>query len=227
MKTILNLLIIVGISFSAFAQSEEKLEDKLSDVAQVLTEMQELPEQKVPAAILNRAEGIMIIPNVIKGGLVVGGRHGKGIAMVKNDDGEWSNPIFVNITGGSVGWQIGAQSTDVILVFKSSDKLKNFKKSEFTLGADAAVAAGPVGRQVSAATDISFDAEVYSYSRSRGVFAGISLEGSSIKLNENANKTFYGEKLSPENIYFNQELKTGARVSQIKVKLANMENEVK
>lgn len=223
--TFCSIILLIAISISGFAQSKAKVEEKLADVVTVLTEMQALPEQEVPAAILNRAEAVMIIPKVIKGGLVIGGRHGKGIALIKNDRGEWSNPIFVNISGGSVGWQIGAQSTDVILVFKSSKKLEKFEKNEFTLGADAAVAAGPVGRQVGAGTDISFDAEVYSYSRSRGIFAGVSLEGSSINLNENAIKTYYGRVLSPQQIYFNKGLKVSQRVSQIKQKLHIMENE--
>ena len=223
MKSVFFALIFTISSFSLYAQDNEKWDEKLEDVYSVLKEMNKLPESKVPAAIMNEAEGIMVIPKVIKGGLLVGGRHGKGVAMIKNEQGQWSNPVFVNITGGSIGWQIGAQSTDIILVFKRSDKLEDFEKNEFTLGADAAVAAGPVGRQVSAGTDITFEAEVYSYSRSRGVFAGISLEGSSIKLNESANEDFYGAKLSPQKIYFNEKFTNKELLLKINEQLFAME----
>jgi len=224
MKKIFLMFAITFLVFNLKAQNKEKWEEKLDDVIDVLEEMNDLPEaeNKVPGAIINEAEAIMVIPKVIKGGLVVGGRHGKGIAMIKNEAGHWGNPVFVNLSGGSIGWQIGAQSTDVILVFKRSDKLKDFKKNEFTLGADAAVAAGPVGRQVGAGTDITLEAEVYSYSKSRGVFAGISLEGSSIKLNEKANKSFYGKSLEPQEIYFNSDIKQNGRIKKIKVQLKRM-----
>lgn len=223
MKRVFFISILVLSALVLNAQDKEKWEDKLEDVYDVLKEMNKLPESKVPAAIMNEAEGIMVIPKVIKGGLVVGGRHGKGVAMIKNKSGNWSNPVFVNITGGSIGWQIGAQSTDIILVFKRSDKLEDFEKSEFTLGADAAVAAGPVGRQVGAGTDITFEAEVYTYSRSRGVFAGISLEGSSIKLNEKANESYYGSNLSPQKIYFNRKYSKKEIIGQIGKQLLAME----
>ena len=121
----------------------------------------------------------MIVPRVIKAGLVVGGRFGRGVVLVRNGKGCWSNPAFVTLTGGSVGWQIGVQSTDLVLVFKNrktADRLLH-GKDKLTLGADAAVAAGPLGRQAEAGTDARLHAEIYSYSRSRGLFAGISLKG--------------------------------------------------
>ncbi len=220
-------LVATFLMFAALleAQNKQKWEEKLNDVHNVLEEMNKLPESQVPAAIMNEAEAIMIIPRVIKGGLLVGGRHGKGVAIIRSESGQWSNPVFVNITGGSIGWQIGAQSTDIILVFKRSDKLKYFEKSEFTLGADAAIAAGPVGRQVGAGTDITFEAEVYSYSRSRGIFAGISLEGSSIQLNEKANETFYEQSSVPQKIYFNRKFDRLPGIPKIKKQLLLMEQE--
>jgi lipid-binding SYLF domain-containing protein len=131
---------------------------------------------------------------VIKVGFVVGGRHGRGVLLIREKRTGWSNPVFVSITGGSVGWQIGAQSTDVILVFKSMKSIDGIMKGKFTLGADAAIAAGPVGRRAEAATDVQLKAEIYSYSRSRGLFAGVSVEGAALQIDDEANADFYGKE---------------------------------
>ena len=131
---------------------------------------------------------------LVKLGFIVGGRHGTGVLLVRDKEGKWSSPLFVSITGGSIGWQVGAQSTDVLLVFKSRKSVEGIKKGKFTLGADAAVAAGPVGRSVEAATDVKLKAEIYSYSRSRGLFAGISLEGAALQIDADANASFYGKE---------------------------------
>ncbi len=175
------------------SQDNEGEVEKVEKALTVMKEINAKPESGIPAKLLKRAQAIIIVPNVIKGGFIVGGRHGKGIALIKDKGGNWSDPTFINLTGGSIGFQAGAQSIDVILVFKSSQKIRDIEKSEFTLGADAAVAAGPVGRQVSAGTDITMDAEVYSYSRSRGLFAGVSLDGSSLKINEKSNWVYYNK----------------------------------
>jgi lipid-binding SYLF domain-containing protein len=149
--------------------------------------------QAIPQSMLADAQAIAIIPNVVKGGFVIAGRFGRGVVMVKNPDGNWRAPIFVTFTGGSVGWQAGLQSTDIVLVFKNRKGIETMLSGrEFTLGADASVAAGPVGRQTSAGTDIKLNAEVYSYSAARGLFLGVALDGSVLKVDNRADAVYYG-----------------------------------
>ncbi len=177
---------------NSYAMSEGTL--KIQEATEVIEEILRIPEKGIPPALLRNAEGIAIIPGVVKIGFVLGGRHGKGIIMIRNENGQWTNPAFVSITGGSLGWQIGAKSTDIILVFKTKKSVTNIMKGKFTLGADAAVAAGPVGRTAGAATDAQLKAEIYSYSRSRGLFAGVSLDGSAISIDYDSNIEYYGER---------------------------------
>ena len=160
---------------------------------EVLEEISAIPEKGIPPSLLHDAHGIAVVPGVIKVGFVVGGRHGRGVLLIRDDRGGWSNPVFVTLTGGSVGWQIGAQSTDIILVFKSGKSIDGIMNGKFTLGADAAIAAGPVGRRVEAATDAQLKAEIFSYSRSRGLFAGVSVEGAALQIDDDANADFYGK----------------------------------
>ena len=168
-------------------------EAKINEVSEVLGELNRIPERNIPAKLLRNAEGIAIIPAVVKVGIVIGGRYGKGILSIRKKDKTWSDPIFLSLKGGSIGWQIGAQSTDVILVFKTRKSLDGILKGKFTLGADAAVAAGPVGRSAEAATDTKLKAEVYSYSRSRGLFAGIALDGAALDIQNKDNANYYGD----------------------------------
>ncbi len=149
--------------------------------------------QAIPHALLEHARGIVIIPHVIKAGFVVGGRHGRGVVLARDKNGVWSNPSFVTLTGGSIGWQVGVQSTDIVLVFKTHRGLERVLhgKGKLTLGADVAIAAGPVGRQAEADTDGKLRAEIYSYSRSRGLFAGLSLEGAGLVADNDATAAFY------------------------------------
>lgn len=165
--------------------------EKVNDAIEVVEEMIEIPEEGIPEALLDKAYGIAIIPKVIKAAWVVGGRFGKGVLLVRDERGQWGNPCFIRIAGGSVGWQIGVQSVDVILVFKRRKSIESITEGKITLGADAAVAAGPVGRRAEVSTDIELEAEIYSYSKSRGLFAGISFEGSAIQIDEEANADFY------------------------------------
>jgi lipid-binding SYLF domain-containing protein len=158
----------------------------------VLNEIMAVPAKQIPQSMLADAHGIAVIPNVIKGGFVVGVRHGKGIVVVRDPSGGWRPPMFLSMTGGSVGWQAGLQSTDVVLVFKSQKSIDGLMSGKFTVGADAAAAAGPVGRQASAATDTRLGAEIYSYSRSRGLFAGVSLDGSALQIEAAENQAYYG-----------------------------------
>jgi lipid-binding SYLF domain-containing protein len=165
---------------------------KINAATEVVQEIIAAPEGISPT-LLGNAYGIVIIPGTIKLGFIFGGQYGSGIAMIRNDDGTWSNPSFVYIGGGSFGLQIGAVSSDIILVFKTQKSVMGMAKGNFTLGGDAAVAAGPVGRRAVALTDWQLKAEIYSYARSRGFFAGISLDGSVLAIDVSANEDFYGK----------------------------------
>ncbi len=174
---------------SLMAQSKEDMIVQAS--TGVLNEIMAVPLSSIPESMLSDAQGLVIIPNMVKGGFVVGGRHGRGVLLVRDEQQNWHAPVFVSMTGGSIGWQVGVQTTDVILVFKTRQSVQGILNGKFTLGADAAAAAGPVGRQAAAATDGKLKAEIYSYSRSRGLFAGVSIDGSVLQLDQIANATFY------------------------------------
>ncbi len=176
---------------SAFAQTaDQSREDaRLITATQVLEELRATPDTNVPDWLMQRAYGVAVIPEVIKGAFIFGGRYGNGALSIRDAAGRFSNPIFITLTGGSVGWQVGATSTDVVLVFATARSVENFARGKFTLGADASVAAGPVGRQGEAAAGIN--AEIYSYSRSRGLFAGVALDGTVIAFDRHANDAFY------------------------------------
>ena len=164
----------------------------VQNAAEVLDDWAKLKMDGIPANLVKEAQGIAIIPKVLKAGLIVGGRGGHGVVMARLPDGTWGDPVFVNFGGGSVGFQVGVESTDLILVFKNRNSLDRIMqgKAKVTLGADAAVAAGPVGRQVAAATDAKAEAEVLSYSRSRGLFAGVALDGAVLRADPNQNAAF-------------------------------------
>jgi lipid-binding SYLF domain-containing protein len=204
MRTLKNLFVaslflgVLPIAVPAFAAADEA--DKLAGSSEVLEKITAIPEQSIPPALLRDAHGLAVIPGVIKAGFVVGGSYGKGVLTVRNKEGRWSPPLFITLKAGSLGWQIGAQSTDVVLVFKTAKSVDGIVKGTFTLGADAAVAAGPVGRRGEAATDAELKAEILSYSRSRGLFAGVSLEGSSVGIDHGSNKDFYGKEVHPADI---------------------------
>lgn len=222
LKIALILFNIGLFSFSlAWAQENKKTQERIVRAIDVLDDLTKDAEGGIPPALFEYAEGIAIIPNVIKAGLVVGGRHGKGIVMVKDEKGNWSNPGFINISGGSVGLQIGAQSADIILLFRDRSTVEKIRNSDITLGGNAAVAAGPVGREVSASTNIKFQAEVYSYARTRGLFAGISLDGSVLSVNKRSNRDFYGESKDLDEI-FNSKPSKEASIRKLKKRLADM-----
>ena len=193
------IAVLLTAGTSAAATREEK---RVGDAADVIEQLTRIPEKSVPPALLSRAYAVAVIPNVVKAAFGLGARRGKGIIVVRQDDNSWSNPAFVTLTGGSVGWQVGAQSTDVILVFKTRKGVDGIENGELTLGADASVAAGPIGRSTAISTDIEFQAEVYSYSRSRGLFAGLALEGAGVTMDRKANAAFYGSSsMTPERIF--------------------------
>lgn len=166
----------------------------VNSAVETLREIAAIPEQGIPPHLLRDARGVAVVPGLIKVGLIIGARHGRGVVMVRKETGAWSNPVFVTLTGGSLGYQVGAQSTDIVLVFKSEKSVDGLLGGKFTLGADAGVAAGPVGRRAEAATDAQLKSEIYSYSRSRGAFAGVSLEGSAFLIDDESNAAYYGKE---------------------------------
>lgn len=199
-KSLVFLLCLISSHFALAGTSETELVS-LSD--EVLRDIMTIPERSIPPKLLSEAQAIAIIPEVIKVGLVVGGRYGRGIIVIKDPTTQaWSDPVFLKLKGGSVGLQLGAQSSDLILVFKNKRGLKSLMSGKFTLGADAAIAAGPVGRNAAAATDVKLQAEILSYSRSRGLFAGLSLDGTSLDIDHRSNALFYErERVSSAEIF--------------------------
>ena len=188
-------------AFAGPAQAGVKEDTKANDAARVLAEIMRIPETSVPSKMFSEAHAIAVFPDVVKAGLVIGGRRGKGLISVRSADGTWSNPSFVTLTGGSIGFQAGVQSSDVILVFRSPRGVDNIVNGKFTLGADAAVAAGPVGRTAQASTDGQLKAEIYSYSRSRGLFAGVALDGAVLSIDDDANAASYGPNITPRAVF--------------------------
>lgn len=215
------LLLCAGLFLNVSTYAQEKEQKKIGAATSVLSDFSKMKES-IPSELLAVTQGIIIVPHLINAGLVVGGKRGKGIAMVKKADGTWSDPVFVTMTGGSIGAQIGVQSVDLVLVFRHSKSLTEIKKSSFTLGGDLSVAAGPVGRSSTANTDYKLEAEVYSYSRSKGLFAGISLNGASLDIDAAANTSFYGKPASAHSI-FTSSAKPSAEVKDLKLKLASMQ----
>jgi lipid-binding SYLF domain-containing protein len=181
---------IIKPSSVAFGQFAE--EGTVQAAAAVLNSTMSTPLSRIPQAMLTDAHAVAIIPNVIKGSFVIGARRGRGLLFVRESDGVWHAPIFITLTGGNIGWQVGVQSSDIILVFKTRRSVDGILSGKLTLGADAAAAAGPVGRQGGIATDARLAAEIYTYSRSRGLFAGVSIDGSVLRMDPVATGVYYG-----------------------------------
>jgi lipid-binding SYLF domain-containing protein len=173
--------------------------DRLTDAARVLDEVLAAPDKGVPEAIIDKAQAIVVIPSTVKGALLIGAQRGKGVMSAKTAAG-WSAPAFVTLTGGSIGLQIGGQATDIVLVVVNERGIENLAQNTFKIGGDASVAAGPVGREATASTDYKLQAQILSYSRSRGLFAGVSLAGSTIRADRDANEKIYGVGYSTKNI---------------------------
>ncbi|GHH61045.1 lipid-binding SYLF domain-containing protein [[Pseudomonas] boreopolis] len=197
-----RLALLLSLAFAAgHAAAGPEEDQRARNAVRVLTEIQEIPEQAIPDKLLDEARAIVVIPDTLKAGLVIGGRRGHGLMSVKNPDGSWSQPSFVKLTGGSIGFQAGVQSSDVVLVFRNDRSLDNIVNGKFTLGADAGVAAGPVGRNAAAATDGQLKAEIWSWSRARGLFAGVALDGAVLQIDNAANLDVYGTGSTPRMIF--------------------------
>lgn len=194
------LLLTAALAATAPAFAGPQEDQRSRNAIRVLAEIQNIPEQAIPDKLLDEARAVVVIPDTIKAGLVIGGRRGHGLMSVKTPDGSWSNPVFIKLTGGSIGFQAGVQSSDVILVFRNDRSLDNIVNGKFTLGADAGVAAGPVGRSAAAATDGQLKAEIWSWSRARGLFAGVALDGAVLQIDDAANLEAYGPGTTPRMI---------------------------
>ena len=184
------LLMFTGISPAALADA--KTDQRLNDSRQVFESFSNLTEQSIPTWLLERAYGIVVVPRVVKVALSLGGRGGRGVMAVRNPDGTWSDPVFVTLAGVNIGFQFGVQSSDVVLVLMSRQSVEGIAGGKVTLGGDASVAAGPLGRAASASTDATFKAQVLSYSRNEGLFAGVALDGTVISIDDSSNATAYG-----------------------------------
>jgi len=166
----------------------------INDAIEVLRELSRGPDSQIPDYLLARAEAVVVIPSLLKGGFVVGAKHGKGIiSTYDRTTNTWSNPGFVNMTGGSIGWQIGVEAVDLVLLVMNRRGVDELLEDRFTLGGNLSVAAGPVGRTAAAATDAQFAAQILAYSRSKGLFAGATLEGAALHSNDDSNEALYGQ----------------------------------
>ncbi len=176
---------------------DEDQRELVDDAAEVLAEIMEAPDKDIPVELLEEAKGIAVIPNVVKGAFLVGGRWGKGLMLDRNTDGSWSTtPSFIQVGGASYGFQAGVQATDLVLVFTSEDAVEAMLDGKLELGGDVAVAAGPLGRRAEIGTDTKLSGPIYSYSRTKGVFAGVSLEGAVITIDDSANEKIYGKGIT-------------------------------
>jgi len=198
MKRLAVLILFVSlcdISFAADEQKDSKAVDRVQAAAEVLDQIQSAPDSGIPRNVLGSAECIAVVPSMLKGGFVFGGKYGRGLASCRTAKG-WSAPAFFMIGGGSFGFQIGGQAVDLVMLIMNNDGMQHLLSSQFALGADASVAAGPVGRHAEGNTDWKLRAQVLTYSRARGVFAGVSLNGARISFDKNSTREFYGHMVT-------------------------------
>lgn len=203
-KTVLLAVLLAAVESIQMAAAGQRENKRAETAVDVLRTVMSTPDRRIPEALLEQAHAIAVVPDLVKAGLVVGGRHGRGLVSIRTPDGTWSNPCFISITGGSFGFQAGVQSSDIVLVFRTARGVDTLVNGKFTLGADASVAAGPVGRQGQASTDGQLKAEILAYARTRGLFAGIALDGSVMSIDREANESVYGNDTTPRQIFENR-----------------------
>jgi lipid-binding SYLF domain-containing protein len=200
LKRILAVTILIGIaSLTAVASDRDDDVNRTQKAAQVFKEIMNTPDQGIPSNLLESAKCIAIIPGDKKFAFVFGGSYGRGLATCRTGHG-WSAPMFVAIDSGSVGYQIGGSSTDIVMLFMNDHALQSLMSDKFKVGADASVAAGPVGRNAAAGTDLKLNAEILSYSRSKGIFAGVSLDGAVMQADKSGDKAMYGDDVNRHEI---------------------------
>ena len=199
MKNLVLLILFASFCSVAFAADNQARESKAADrvqaAAEVLNEIQGAPDSGIPREILGKAECVAVVPSMLKGGFIVGAKYGRGLASCRTTKG-WSAPAFFITTGGSVGFQIGGQAVDLVMLIMNNDGMQHLLSSKFELGADASVAAGPVGRHAEGNTDWKMRAQVLTYSRARGIFAGVSLNGAVVKQDKDSTREFYGHMVT-------------------------------
>jgi lipid-binding SYLF domain-containing protein len=192
-RAILVAIALLCLALAApLARADSRTDQRLEESRAVFESFTFLTEQSIPTWLLERSYGVIVLPRVIKGALILGGRGGRGVMAVRNPDGSWSHPVFVTLGGANIGFQWGVQSTELVLVLMSQRSVEGIAGGKVTLGADASVAAGPVGRAAAAATDATFKAQVLSYARNEGIFIGVSLDGSIISVDDGWNALAYG-----------------------------------
>jgi len=191
------MLFVLATSVPAWAS---EYSERAMNAAKVLTEVMQIPDNGIPDELMEHAVAVAVIPHMVKGAFGLGGTYGKGLVSHREPGGKWSAPSFIEIGGGSFGLQLGVQAADLVLVFTSDDGFKGLLDGKIKLGVDAAVAAGPVGRKAEVGTDVLLKSPVFSYSRSKGLFAGISLEGAAVTIDDSANKKVYGKEVTGHDI---------------------------
>ena len=199
MKSLVLLTLFASLCTFALAADDQAKESKATDrvqaAADVLNQIQGAPDSGIPREILSKAECVAVVPSMLNGGFIVGAKYGRGLASCRTPKG-WSAPAFFMTTGGSVGFQIGGQAVDLVMLIMNNDGMQHLLSSKFALGADASVAAGPVGRHAEGNTDWKMRAQVLTYSRARGVFAGVSLNGAVVKQDKDSTREFYGHMVT-------------------------------
>lgn len=199
-------LLLLSLPMVAAADEEEA---RIDEAITALEEIMDAPDAAIPEALLERSVAIAIFPSTVRAGFFVGGQRGRGFIAARNEEtGDWSAPAFLTLTAGSIGLQVGAQSVDIILLIQNRRGLSRLLDNQFTLGADASAAVGPVGRRLEASTDLQMTAEILSYSRTRGVFAGVTLGGATLRADRDANERFYGERLDSRQIVLDGETRS-------------------
>lgn len=210
----LSLFLLAG---SASAESERELNHLISDASYALVDIATARETNIPDYLLSNCDAIVILPEMYKGGLIIGGSVGKGVISVKSrQTGEWSSPAFIEVVSGSFGWQIGIEKSELVLVIVGRKAVEMFLEDSFKLGADASIAAGPIGRKGQAAVDYKLDNQIYSYSKTKGLFAGISLEGSVVSVLGELNGTYYGSGTTPADILMRQNVQDTGETNNLK-----------
>jgi lipid-binding SYLF domain-containing protein len=208
-------VVVFALTYPVTARQSDKQSseaDRAIEASNVLTEIMNIPENSIPEELMGRAHGIAAIPHVVKGAFGIGGQWGKGLMSQRHEDGHWSPPAYIEIGGGSFGLQIGVQASDIVLVFTDEDGLKGLLKGKLKLGAGASATAGPVGRKAEVGTDVLLRSAVFAYSRSKGLFAGISLDGSVISIDDSANRKIYGKNVTGEQILLGKAVRPNATV---------------
>ncbi len=199
------LLLIGTLGLRTLSAKETATDEheRAQKAAAVLSEIMQIPEEGIPNDLMARAEAVAVFPHMLKGAFGIGGEYGKGLVSRRMENGRWSPPSFIKIGGGSFGFQLGVQSTDLVLIFTNREGFRGLLDGKVKLGADAAVAAGPVGRNAQVATDVLLKSPVLAYSRSKGLFAGISLDGSVVSIDDSANRKAYGKEITAEDVLYN------------------------